>query len=133
MVHPLPRLLSTRLKEPKQKKPFKVHCLFCNSKKHYQIFGAFTASGLDIVEQSYPVQILQKWYAHLRGLPLQSFHNVRPLVLIGSDHVHLITADKPVCQGTKGGPAAVYTALGGPYRGLRTAHQATTQYSSVFS
>lgn len=85
--------------------------------RRFQIRGAFTASGLDLVEQSYPVQRLQKWYAHLRELPLQSFHNVRPLVLIGSDYVHLITADQPVHRGTRGGPVAVHTALGWALQG----------------
>ncbi|KAG1940909.1 mitochondrial import receptor subunit TOM70 [Pimephales promelas] len=42
--------------------------------KRYQVFGAFTASGIDLVEQSYPVQTLQRRYAHLRGVPLQPFH-----------------------------------------------------------
>lgn len=71
---------------------------------------------------------MQRRYAHLRGLPLQFFHNVRPLVLIGSDHVHLITADKPVCQGSKGGPIAVHTALGWALQGTE---ESTTSHSSV--
>ncbi|XP_073766348.1 uncharacterized protein [Danio rerio] len=96
--------------------------------KRFQILDAFTASGLDLVEQSYPVQRLQKLYAHLRGLPLQSFHNVRPLVLIGSDHVHLITADKPVHQGVKGGPVAIHTALGWALQG---AEKSTPIHNSV--
>ncbi len=66
----------------------------CNPEKRYQVLGAFTASGLDLVEQSYPVQSLRRRYAHLRGVPLQPFHKVRPLVLIGSDQVHLITAKR---------------------------------------
>ncbi|XP_067306912.1 uncharacterized protein [Pseudorasbora parva] len=74
-----------------------------NPEKRFQVFGAFTASGLDLVEQSYPVQTLQRRYAHLRGIPLQPFHKVRPLVLIGSDQVHLITPEEPIRQGNKGG------------------------------
>ncbi len=97
-------------------------------KRRFQILGAFAASGLDLVEQSYPVQRLQRRYAHLRGLPLESFHNVRPLVLIGSDHVHLITADKPVRQGSKGGPIAVHTALGWALQGTE---ESTPSHSSV--
>ncbi|XP_039514870.1 uncharacterized protein LOC120469772 [Pimephales promelas] len=85
--------------------------------KRYQVFGAFTASGIDLVEQSYPVQTLQRRYAHLRGVPLQPFHKVRPLVLIGSDQVHLITAKEPIRQGSKGGPVAVCTALGWALQG----------------
>lgn len=101
----------------------------CNPEKRYQVLGAFTASGLDLVEQSYPVQSLRRRYAHLRGVPLQPFHKVRPLVLIGSDQVHLITAKEPIRQGTKGGPVAVHTALGWALQGavMCTTDQAPEQ------
>ncbi len=88
-----------------------------NPKKRYKVLGAFTASGLDLVEQSYPIQALQRKYEHLRGIPLQPFHKVCPMVLIGSDQVHLITAKEPIRQGTKGGPMAVRTALGWALQG----------------
>lgn len=45
-----------------------------NPEKRYKVLGAFTASGLDLVEQSYPVQTLKRKYVHLRGVPLQPFH-----------------------------------------------------------
>lgn len=73
------------------------------------------------------MQKRQKWYAQLRGL-LQCFHNVRLVVLIGSDHVHLITSDKPVRQGTKGGSVAVHTAL---VWALQGAEENTPRHSSV--
>lgn len=38
-------------------------------------------------------------------------------MLIGSDHVHLITAIEPVRQGAKGGPIAIHTALGWALQG----------------
>lgn len=85
--------------------------------KRYKVQGAFTASGLDLVEQSYPVHTLQRRHAHLRKIPLQPFHNVRPLVLIGSDHVPLITATEPVCRSAKGGPIAIHTTLGRALQG----------------
>lgn len=50
---PAETVLATRPKEPKQKKPFKVHCLFCNSKEHY-----ITRCD-NLKEQS--VADLQKW------------------------------------------------------------------------
>ncbi len=105
-----------------------------NPKKWYKVLGAFTASGLDLVEQSYPVQALQRKYEHLRGIPLQPFHKVCPMVLTGSDQVHLITAKEPIRQGTKGGPMAVRTALGwalqGPEMSITTMHQSSSVYSS---
>lgn len=71
------------------------------------------------MEQTYPVQMLQRRYVHLRGVPLQPFFNARPLVLLGSDHVHLIAATKPIRQGTSGGPIAIHTALGWTLQGAK--------------
>lgn len=55
----------------------------------YQIQGAFTAQMIDLPEQTYPVQILQRCYPHLRDLPLEEFQKVKPLLLVGADHHHL--------------------------------------------
>lgn len=65
----------------------------------------------------YPVTALQKRYRHLRDLQLQNFSKVQPLLLIGADCTHLITAKGPVRFGTRGGPTAVHTALGWALQG----------------
>ncbi|XP_028301819.1 uncharacterized protein LOC114462917 [Gouania willdenowi] len=88
-----------------------------NPRRQYKVQGAFTATGLDLVEQTYPVQMLQRRHSHLRGIPLQPFQNVRPLVLLGSDHVHLITATEPIRRGSNGGPIAIHTVLGWALQG----------------
>ncbi|XP_026219876.1 uncharacterized protein LOC113164689 [Anabas testudineus] len=89
----------------------------------FNINRAFTAKRLGLAEHTHPVEALQKKYWHLRDLPLQSLHCVRPVLLIGSDHPHLITPIEPVRLGPPGGPAAVKTRLGwtlqGPAQGLR--------------
>ena len=88
----------------------------------YHIAGAFTSSNLSLADHSYPVSTLQRKYKHLRGLPLESFDGVSPLLLIGSDQTHLIPPIEPVRSGPPGGPAAIKTNLGwtlqGPARGL---------------
>ncbi|XP_042069251.1 uncharacterized protein LOC121812105 [Haplochromis burtoni] len=68
-------------------------------------------------EHSYPVESLQRKYRHLRGLPLQSFKKVKPLLLIGSDHPQLITPTEAVRLGPPGGPAAMRTRLGWTLQG----------------
>lgn len=83
----------------------------------YRIHNAFSADGLDLVEQSYPVKALQRRYAHLRDIPLQSFKNAQPLLLIGSDNSPLITAVKTVHVGTQDGPVAICTKLGWALQG----------------
>ena len=90
---------------------FHVASLARPSEQHL-VKGAFTAGRLALSEQSYPVTALQKRYRHLRGLQLHNFSKVRPLLLIGADCTHLITAKEPVRFGPRGGPAAVHTALG---------------------
>ncbi|KAJ7997224.1 hypothetical protein DPEC_G00226750 [Dallia pectoralis] len=92
----------------------------CQPKTTFPISGAFTASRIGLADHTYPVASLQKRYKHLVGIPLQSFTNARPLILIGADHPHLINPIEPVRLGLKGGPAAIKTRLGwmlqGPVR-----------------
>lgn len=91
-------------------------------KRNYHISGAFTAQNLGLADHSYPLATLQKRYRHLRGLPLEPFDRVSPLLLIGADQPHLITPTEPVRLGPPGGPVAIRTRLGwtlqGPARGL---------------
>ncbi|XP_034074530.1 uncharacterized protein LOC117547806 [Gymnodraco acuticeps] len=55
---------------------------------------------------------LRERYKHLIGLPIRTLTNVKPLLLIGSDHPHLVTPIERVRLGPKGGPAAIHTRLG---------------------
>lgn len=89
----------------------------CLPHKTFKISGAFTAEQLGLAEHTYPVKMLQRKYKHLKGLPLQSFSNVQPVILIGSDYPHLITPMEPVHLGPHGGPAAVRTRLGWTLQG----------------
>ncbi|XP_057695896.1 uncharacterized protein LOC130918045 [Corythoichthys intestinalis] len=88
-----------------------------NPKTSFRVSKAFTASRLGLADQSYPMDRLQKRYPHLAGIPITSFQNANPLVLIGSDHPHLITAIEPVRLGRPGGPAAIRTRLGWALQG----------------
>src|SRR4029434_9915816 len=96
--------------------------------KRYKIEQAFTASELGLSTHSHPVKALQRTYHHLRDLPLQSFSQAQPLLLIGSDYPHLITPVERVHLGPPGGPAALRTRLGwtlqGPAKVLL--HQSST-------
>lgn len=82
------------------------------SKTQYRVNNAFTAARIDLADHTYPIESLQRKYRHLNGLPLQLFKKIRPLLLIGSDHPHLITPTEPVRLGPPGGPAAIHTRLG---------------------
>lgn len=76
---------------------------------------------------------LQRQYAHLRDIPLHSFKNGQPLLLIGSDNSHLITAVKTVHVDTQVGPAAVHTKLGRALQGPEgLQNRATYTHRSYF-
>ncbi|XP_028314116.1 uncharacterized protein LOC114470250 [Gouania willdenowi] len=85
--------------------------------KQFRIHEAFTAVELGLSKHSHPVQALQKTYRHLRGLPLHSFSQAQPLLLIGSDYPHLLSPVEPVHLGPPGGPAALNTRLGWTLQG----------------
>ncbi|KAE8289495.1 hypothetical protein D5F01_LYC11197 [Larimichthys crocea] len=106
---------------------FSVSSAF-HPQKRFRIHGAFTAIDLGLSKHSHPVDTLQKVYRHLRGLPLHSFNQAQPLLLIGSDYPHLLSPVEPVHLGPPGGPAALKTLLGwtlqGPAKVLK--HQAST-------
>lgn len=77
---------------------FEVSSVF-KPKRRFAIHNAFTATGLCLAEHNYPVSALQKAYRHLKNLPLPPVERVQPLLLIGSDMPHLLTAVQPICQG----------------------------------
>ncbi|XP_073669326.1 uncharacterized protein [Paramisgurnus dabryanus] len=103
-------------------------------KKTYAIRHAFTADQLSLSEHSHPVKSLQRRYPHLRQIPLKQHNNIRPLLLIGADHTHLITPTLPVKLGPPGAPAAIKTRLGwtlqGPARDIVSSPSTKCHYIS---
>lgn len=89
--------------------------------------NAFTANELSLMEHSCPVTALQLRYPHLKGLSLPQPNKVQPLVLIGSDHPHLVIPTEPVHTGPPGAPYGVCTALGWAMQGPSGLNLPTTQ------
>lgn len=101
--------------------------------KMFTVERAFTADDLGLAEHSYPTKTLQKKYKHLKRLPLPTFTNARPLLLIGSDCPHLVTPIKPVRLGPLGGPVAVKTRLGWVLQGpVLSLHYPTQPQQCLF-
>ena len=92
-------------------------CNPSNTQAKYTINHAFTAEELSLAEQSCPAERLKKRFDYLRGVPVRGFSVVQPLLLIGSDHPHLITPVRPVLRGPQGSPVAVCTLLGWTIQG----------------
>ncbi|KAK7878134.1 hypothetical protein WMY93_031215 [Mugilogobius chulae] len=86
------------------------------AKTRFKIKHAFTATQLSLAEQSCPVELLKEKYHHLQRVQLEGFTHVQPLVLIGSDNAHLITAIRPVLRGPAHAPMAICTKLGWAFR-----------------
>ncbi|KAK7913314.1 hypothetical protein WMY93_013525 [Mugilogobius chulae] len=100
----------------------------------YDIQRAFTAPELGLGQHTYPTKALQSKYRHLRKLPIPAFKESTPMLLIGSDHPHLVTSVKPVIQGPPGAPVAIRTRLGwtlqGPTHDLK---QCLTEQRCLFT
>lgn len=82
------------------------------SKVENRILNAFTADQLTLTEQSCPTELLKKRYCHLHGLALKAFSQLKPMILIGSKHPHLITSVGPVLHSLPWEPVAGHTELG---------------------
>lgn len=87
-------------------------------KTKFEITGAFTTARTGLARHTYPMKQLKENYEHLSGLPIPTLTDVKPLLLIGSDHPHLITPIEPVRLGRSGGPAAIHMRLGWTLQGL---------------
>lgn len=84
--------------------------------KTFQITVAFTSKWPGLTDQSSPASLMTK-YKHLKDLPLRSFGQLHPLLLIGADHTHLITSTAPVHFRPPESPAAIKTNLGWVLKG----------------
>ncbi|XP_062538488.1 uncharacterized protein LOC134206780 [Armigeres subalbatus] len=79
--------------------------------KEYQLCGVRTVKELMLPYQSLDMEHMVQRYPHCRKLPIDSYDNIRPRILIGSKHaaVGLVLKSK---EGTMDEPIAVKTRLG---------------------
>lgn len=87
-----------------------------NPRRNFLIKEAFSSSDLGLAEQTYPQQIFCQ-FRHLQAIPIKAFERVQPVLLIGSDHPHLLSPIDRVLLGRGEGPAAVQTPLGWTLQG----------------
>jgi hypothetical protein len=80
-------------------------------KTRFTLKGVFCVSNLDLAPVSQDGAELAKRYEHLRGIPLPSFANVRPGVLIGLKHASLLGGNR-VFEGHANEPLASRSKLG---------------------
>ncbi|XP_053692357.1 uncharacterized protein LOC128740817 [Sabethes cyaneus] len=82
-----------------------------NEAKQYNLSGVRTVKELLLPYQSLSMTEMTHRYTHLRNLPIQSYNNIRPQILIGLKHasVSLVLKSK---EGTLDQPIGVKTRLG---------------------
>ena len=94
--------------------------------QQFEITCAFTAYNLQLSEYNVSAERLKAKWPHLRDIPLFSAHKVKPVVLIGADHLEL-TLSSEVRTGPKTRtPVAVSTVFGWTVQG-----QQGLQYSGT--
>ncbi|XP_055604679.1 uncharacterized protein LOC129752915 [Uranotaenia lowii] len=81
------------------------------SAKRYTMKDVRTVEQLNLPEQSFNYAGMQKDYPHLKGLPFNSYSGVRPMLIIGIEHVSLLTP-LTIREGRQDEPIAAKTRLG---------------------
>ncbi|OXA54497.1 hypothetical protein Fcan01_11782 [Folsomia candida] len=79
--------------------------------KFEKINNVRTLDEVNLSRVSLDVENLKAKYPHLRSVPLRSFRNEKPQMLIGSSHYHLLNPIKTI-EGKPGEPVAIKTRLG---------------------
>lgn len=77
----------------------------------FNLVDVCTVRHLDLPTQSVVLSLSDARHEHLRGLPIATYENATPKILIGLDHCHLGAATKTII-GPHGGPIAAKTSLG---------------------
>ncbi|XP_055603913.1 uncharacterized protein LOC129752144 [Uranotaenia lowii] len=82
-----------------------------HSEKRFTMKNVRTVEQLKLPKQSFDYDAMQTNFPHLKGLPLNSYTDVRPMLIVGVEHVSLLT---PITlrEGRHNEPIAAKTRLG---------------------
>lgn len=83
-----------------------LHVSGANKQRKYALKNVYGVSNLKLPNQSFNADLIKK-----HGIPIASYSNVAPKLLIGLDHCHLGLPDEIVAL-EEAGPYAVNTPLG---------------------
>ncbi|XP_065095609.1 uncharacterized protein LOC135717446 [Ochlerotatus camptorhynchus] len=79
--------------------------------KRHKLVNARTVNNLSLPVQSFQAEEAVKVYPHLKGIPVSSYQNAKPKILIGIDNLHLALPLK-IREGDGSAPVAAKTRLG---------------------
>lgn len=82
-----------------------------NPDKKFKIVNAHTVESLNLPTQTLAVEDLQYSCPHLRGIPVESYSEVSPRILIGIDNLNL-SSPLSCREGQEGQPVAIKSRLG---------------------
>ncbi|XP_053683167.1 uncharacterized protein LOC128733540 [Sabethes cyaneus] len=103
-----------------------------DSSKVYELSKVHTVRNLSLPKQSVSVEQLASKYKYLRGLPLDSYTDVSPRILIGMDNCRLGNVLRS-SEGAENEPVASRTRLGWLVYGPCTTMSTNTTYSGCHS
>lgn len=81
-----------------------------NNQNQYDL-NVYTVNSLDLPVQSMDYNLISEKYPHLRQLPVETYTNAVPQLLIGLNHINLGVSRK-IREGSPYEPIAAYTKLG---------------------
>lgn len=82
-----------------------------NPKQTFSIENARTVKSLNLPKQTFMFDELKRTFSHLKFLPVESYSQVSPTILIGIDNLNL-TSPINCREGTVGQPIAIKSRLG---------------------
>ncbi|XP_062538554.1 uncharacterized protein LOC134206838 [Armigeres subalbatus] len=82
-----------------------------DQRKRYKLINARTVENLSLPSQSFQMEEAAKRHPHLKGIPISSYQNAKPRILIGIDNLRLAVPLK-TREGVGSVPVAVKTRLG---------------------
>ncbi|XP_055604612.1 uncharacterized protein LOC129752852 [Uranotaenia lowii] len=98
-------------REEKESRRISVQISGQNSATKFMMKNVRTVKQLKLPEQSFNYNEMQEDYPHLKGLPLSSYMDVRPMLIVGIEHVSLLTP-VTIREGRHDEPIAAKTRLG---------------------
>ncbi|XP_058816055.1 uncharacterized protein LOC131679358 [Topomyia yanbarensis] len=94
-----------------EKESQRISVVICGNSKKFKLHNVRTVQQLQLPAQTMCYDNLARSYQHLKGLPVQSYTDATPGIIIGIEHIRLLTALR-TREGRDNEPVATKTRLG---------------------
>ncbi|XP_062545514.1 uncharacterized protein LOC134212033 [Armigeres subalbatus] len=113
-----------------EKESQRISVVICGEGKEFILHNVRTVRKLRLPTQTMEYDELQRSYQHLKGLPVRSYTNASPGIIIGIEHVKLLTSLR-VREGRDNEPVASKTRLGWCIYGKSLDSESTMEQPSL--